>query len=420
MESETGAPARPGEWRSGWPVVAAAMIGIGTGPGLFQNVSSLFIDGMTTSFGWSRGELATAAGLGLLGALAVPFLGRLADRAGARLVIIAAMLTLGIAYAGFAAQTGGLYQYQALVFLLSLTVAGTSAVVYGKLISARFERHRGIALGVATSGIAIASLALSPVIAWVVSSYGWRAGFATLGALVVFVALPLVLFLLRGAATAPTRPGPGNPNATVPVAGMTGAEARRDSRFWRLGLSAALVNVASVGLVTALVPFGQDRGLTLEQAALLVTAFAASQIVGRLLMGALVDRFRPQLMAAGFAGLSALAFIGLQMPEPGLPLLLLLVFAAGLMNGAEHDLLPFLTARLFGLRAYGESYGLLLAIALAGTATGVVTFGRLHDATGDYTAALFLAAGALALSALLFLTLRERPLPLVQAAAEPA
>ena len=65
--------AEPSEWRRGWPLVAAGMIGIGTGPGLFQNISSLFTPGMMNEFGWTRGEIATAAGLGLAGALAVPF-----------------------------------------------------------------------------------------------------------------------------------------------------------------------------------------------------------------------------------------------------------------------------------------------------------------------------------------------------------
>lgn len=359
MKSDAGGTARPGEWRRGWRVVAAAMIGIGMGPGLFQNFSSLFIDGLTSSFGWSRGDLATAAGIGLLGALGGPFLGGLADRAGTRVVIIAAMLLLGLAYAGFASMNGGLWQYLLLVFLLSLSVAGTSAVVYGKLIAARFERHRDMALGVATSGIAISSLALSPLLARVVADHSWRAGFALLGGLVVFVALPAILRLLRGGDAAGARHD------------RRGGAPRR--RFWRLGASAALV-----------------------------------------------DRYRPQAMDTGFALLSALAFLGLVAPAAGLALLLVLVFVAGLMNGAEHDLLPFLVARLFGLRAYGACYGLLLAVALAGTATGVMAFGRLHDATGDYAAALALAAGALGVAGALFYTLRDRPLPLAQTAARPA
>jgi MFS family permease len=401
-------------------VVVAAMTGIGFGPGLFQNLSSLFVVGPVAEFGWSRGDIATAAGLGLLGGLAVPFLGRLVDRVGARAMIVAAMLLLAGVYVGMASMTGPLWQYQALIFGLALAVPGTSAIVYGKLIAQRFEAHRGMALGVATSGISITSLALAPLIGMVIEAYGWRIGVLTVGVVVGALALPAVLLLLRGTPSGATPIDPHQRGATVPIEGMTGAETRRDSRYWRLGLSAAMINVASVGLVTSLVPLGIDRGLSAAEAALLVTSFAASQVLGRLVMGALVDRFPPQATAATFAMISCLAFVALQLPAPGLPLLLGLVFLAGLMNGAEHDLLPFLTARLFGIRAYGEVYGLLVMISLFGTAIGVTAFGRLHDATGAYDSALILAASALAITALIFATLRERPLPHVQAAAVPA
>ncbi|MCD2315257.1 MFS transporter [Sphingomonas sp. IC-11] len=418
MERQPQRPVSAGEWHRGWPVVAAAMIGIGTGPGLFQNLSSLFIVGPIEEFGWSRGDIATAAGLGLLGGLAAPFLGRLADRIGARAIILLAMVLLGLVYAGMASLSGPLWQYQLLIFGLALTVPGTSAIVYGKLISQRFHAHRGIALGIATSGISLSSLALAPVLGAVITAYGWRIGFLALGAVVCGLALPAVLMLLQGEPGQMVRPDPNGASPIV-VEGMTGAEARRDSRYWRLALTAALINVASVGLVTSLVPFGMDRGFGATEAALLVTSFAASQVVGRLVMGAMVDRFRPQLTAAAFALVSALAFVVLQTPTPGLPLLVAAVFFAGLMNGAEHDLLPFLAARLFGLRAYGEVYGLLVMISLFGTAIGVTAFGRLHDATGDYSAALTMAAVALGGAAMLFATLRERPLPHVQVAAQP-
>jgi MFS family permease len=393
------------------------MVGIGFGPGLFQNLSSLFVVGPVAEFGWSRGDIATAAGLGLLGGLAVPFLGRLVDRLGTRVMIVACMLLLGGVYAGMAAMTGALWQYQALIFGLALTVPGTSAIVYGKLIAHRFEAHRGMALGVATSGISITSLALAPVLGAVITAYGWRIGFATMALLVAGLALPAAMTLLRGTRSAPARPVPDSGIAMASDEGMTGAETRRDGRYWRLGLCGALINIASVGLVTSLVPFGMDRGLTAAEAALLVTSFAASQVVGRLVMGALVDRFRPQVTAAAFALVSAGAFVALQVATPGLGMLLALVFLAGLMNGAEHDLLPFLAARLFGIRAYGEVYGLLIMITLIGTATGITSFGRLHDATGNYAIALIVAAIALGITALLFLTLRERPLPRAQGAA---
>ncbi|WEK44718.1 MAG: MFS transporter [Candidatus Sphingomonas colombiensis] len=414
MEQERVADAEHrGEWRGGWRIVAAAMIGIGFGPGLVQNLSSLFVPGLSATFGWTRGDMATAAGIGLIGALFVPLIGRLADRFGARPVIVAGTLLLAGALAAFTVTSGAIWTYQLLIFCSALSVGGTSAVVYGRIIAPRFVRHRGIALGIATSGLSLSTLLLSPVIAGIIADHGWRAGFLTLAGLAALIGLPLVLLLMSGAVVAPVHHA-GVTEDLAPetfLAGMSGREARRDSRFWRLGAAAALINIASVGLVTQLVPFGIDRGLSLEHAALLVTSFAAAQIVGRLAMGLLVDRFPAQRTAAAFAGVSAMAFAALLMPLPGAVAMIAVVFFALLMHGAENDLLPYLTARLFGLRAYGETYGALLTLALFGTAAGVMMFGRIHDSTGDYAISLAIAAGALALAALLFLTLGDRRAP---------
>ena len=64
------APARqPGEWRRGWVVVAASGAMAGTGSGLYQNLSSLFLPGLIEATGATRGAIAAAAAFGLLGAL---------------------------------------------------------------------------------------------------------------------------------------------------------------------------------------------------------------------------------------------------------------------------------------------------------------------------------------------------------------
>lgn len=401
-----GAPA--GEWRRGWPVVLAAMLGAGTGPGLFQNLSSLFTPSLEAAFGWSRGAIATAAGLALIGALVAPLVGRLADRIGVRPVIIGATAALLLGYLGLAALHGSMLHYQAAILVLVLALPGTSSLAYGKLIAARFVAGRGLALAVGTSGLALLTIVAAPLLERTIAAWGWQAGFLLLAAASVAV-LPVILVTIRAAPADLIAPA-GTPAAPLP--GITAAEARRDPRFWRVVLAAVLVNAATTGLVTQLVPLGRELGLGAGEAALLLTAFGASAITGRLGIGLLVDRVAPQPAAAGFAALSALAFAGLALSAASqaggsFGWVAALVFVAGLMNGAENDLLPFLCARLFGLRAYGEIYGSAMPLALLGTAAGIIGFGRLHDATGAYTLALALSAAALVGAGLCFATLRD-------------
>ena len=79
--------------------------------------------------------------------------------------------------------------------------------------------------------------------------------------------------------------------------------------------------------------------------------------------------------------------------------------ATGLANGAEIDLIGFMTARYFGLRAFGQIYGILYAVYVVGASVSVWLYGRVFDLTGSYDTALEMAAATLSLSALLFLLL---------------
>ena len=408
-------PRAASEWRGGWRVVVAAILGAGFGPGLYQNLSSLFTPGLEAAFGWTRGQISTAAGLALIGASIAPLVGRVADRVGVRPVIVASSAVLAAGYLLLAGIGPAIWQYQACILLLVLAVPGTSSLVYGKMIALRFRRHRGTALAIATSGLAVMTILAAPALGWVIDHWGWRRGFVAL-ALASAAALPFILLVIRppSSLAQPTvveqaaEQGAGDAALPAPVEGMTAAQARRDPRFWRVVAAAMLVNLATTGLVTQIVPLGLELGLDSAEAAVLLTSFGASAIAGRLLIGALIDRYPPQPAAAAFALTSALAFLGLAWGSSNVAVVLALVFLAGLMNGAENDLLPFLAARLFGLRSYGEIYGSAMPLTLVGTAIGIIGFGRLHDAFGDYDAALIAGAIALLGAGGCFLSLRDR------------
>lgn len=400
--SEAPPPLHGDEWRRGWVVVAASGAMAGTGSGLYQNLSSLFIPGLIEATGATRGALAAAAAFGLLGALAAPLIGRIVDRIGAVPVIVASALTLGATYLWLSMLGGALWHFQLGIALMAICTPGMSALIYGRFIARRFDAHRGLAMGLATSGVALTTIVVPPLLGWIIAEWGWRAGYYLFAALAVGVGLPMGLLAARGGGEV-ERSAPGAHRGTPPR--------WTDGRFVRIAGATMLINIGTVGLVTQLALVGRERGLGLVEAGFLVSAYGASQIVGRLAMGALIDRFPVPRVAAGFGMASAAGFIALLAGANGFVALTAAVFVAGLLNGAEYDLLPYLTSRLFPLEAYSEVFGRLLLCSILSVGMGLASFGLIHDWTGSYSTALGLGAVTMILATALLASLRVPPPP---------
>ena len=387
---------RAHEWRGGWPVVAGSAAMAGVGAGLYQNLSSLFMPGIQQLTGASRGEIGASAALGLLGALAAPFIGRLADRIGVVPVIVVSALGLAATYVWLSLMSGGLWQFQLGVAFLALTAPGMSAMIYGRLVAKRFDRHRGLALAFATSGLSVTTVVLPAAAGWVIANWGFQAGYQLLAVLAVGVGIPAGLYATRKAG-ALERPAQRERGTKPP--------SWRNLLFWRIASATMLINVGTVGMVTSLALIGGERGLGLAAAGLLLSAYGASQIVGRVVMGALIDRFPVNRIAAAFGLISTAGFIGMMWGVDGLPFMLAAVFVAGLLNGAEYDLLPFLISRLFPLEVYSEVFGRLMLFSILSGGIGLAGFNLLRDWTGSYTAPLGIAAVCMLLAAMLLYTL---------------
>ena len=397
------APPPPiGEWRRGWPVVIGSAAMAGVGAGLYQNLSSLFMPGLQEVTGASRGAIGASAALGLLGALAAPFIGRLADRVGVVRVIVFSALGVAAAHVWLSLMSGGLWQFQIGVALLAISAPGMSALVYGRLVAKCFDRHRGLALAFATSGLSLTTVLLPAAIGWIIANWGLKAGYYSLAALAVGIGIPAGLYACRkaGALERPARREPGSKPPSW-----------KNLLFWRIASATMLINIGTVGMVTSLAMIGAERGLGLAAAGLLLSSYGASQIVGRIAMGALIDRFAVNRIAAAFGLVSTAGFFGMQWGVDSLPFMLVAVFVAGLLNGAEYDLLPFLTSRLFPIGDYGEVFGRLYLFSLLSSGVGLAGFGLLHDWTGSYDAPLGIGTICMLLAAMLLYTLPPtRPL----------
>jgi len=226
---------------------------------------------------------------------------------------------------------------------------------------------------------------------------GWRQACVVL-AIVVAFAVPIVGLLMS---RSPIESSHGHVRRDSGDSLLGGVLS--DRIFWILLGSFSLIPMAVGGLQLHLLAFLADANIDPIEAGRIASLTGAFLIVGRIGVGWLVDRIFAPLVAAvamiiSALAIAAVAIIGAKAAPLG-------AVAVGLSNGAEIDLIGYLTARYFGTPAYGRIYGLLYAAYLLSASLSVVFYGWIFDSMGSYAVAVRAAPAFLIASAALFLTL---------------
>jgi MFS family permease len=384
------------EWRKGWRTLLAAAIGSATGLALYAYIVSLFLKHHVAEFGWSRGDAALASMATLTAGLLAPFVGRLTDQIGIRPVILVGATGFAGATVGLATQSGVLWHYYGWIFLLVFFGLGTTSITWARAVSGAFDRSRGLALSLALSGVVISAAVMQQALNAVMEAYGWRAGWLLVGAtglggaLIALVVLP------------PTRE-PVRQDAGVQSYALV--DAIRSRAFWCLVGGMFLINIPSGGLMNQMAALISDKGYSGGEVATIMSAFAASVAIGRLIAGFCLDRFAPPLVAFIAMALPAVGCVMLLGDGAVLWAVIAGIVFAGLSQGAEGDIGPYIVSRYFGLPAFGVIMGSVNAGVVSGTAFGGILFGQTHDLRGDYDLALWIGAGCFLVGATLFLGL---------------
>ena len=401
----------PPALRNPWWVVFGSMVGliVGNGPIVFFTFG-LFLLPVTREFGWDRATFSSSLLVGhALAAAAYPFLGRAIDRFGVRRVSLTSIVLFALSIAALSQTPPSSTVFIAMAGLCGLFSAGQAPLPYAKAVSSWFDERRGLALGIAMTGIGIGATLVPQFARAVIAAYGWRTGYVALGALMLVIAFPAVAIFIRepDARTRALTYGDG----VVP--GLTVGESLRTSSFWLLAIPVFLVVTTINGIVGHLVPLLTDRGFELRQATATLSVVGLSTIAGRLVSGYLLDKYFAPFVTAVLFLLPLVGVSILALGAGGVsPVLAAMTLGFGL--GAEIDVIGFMVSRYFGLRAYGEIYGCMFAIFTVGTGLGPVLMGLSFDATGSYTVTLTLFGVALVCASVLVARLGRYTFPSVR------
>lgn len=378
----------------GWVIVGVTVIGLATGwaaIGIFG--FGAFVGPLQSEFGWQRGELSFAqVVINLTGTLVAPVLGLLVDRYGVKRVLAPSTFALGILVASLYLLTDNIWHFYTVWFLVALLGCAASPLCYSRVIVNWFDDRRGIALGIGLSGVGLGA-ALMPVVAQaLISGFGWRVAYLSLGLVLVGITTPLILILLRDAPVDVSREplqGSGGDIGSKLTSGFTVRQAFAQRSVWFIAIIFMFTSMAVTAVVVHLIPMLVSRGFTPENAAKLQGLLGVSLIFGRIFVGYLVDRFFAPRIAMIFLFGPVLGTCILASGMSG-PAVYIAVTLVGLAIGAEFDLLGYLTSRYVGIFSYGTIFGFLFAAFQTGSAAGAVIMGYCHDFTGDYTLALWL------------------------------
>ena len=385
-----------------WWIVAVAALGLSTSPGQFAyGAFSLFIEPLEQEFGWARADMSLALTLFTLClAVTLPFMGRLVDRYGSRRVLAPSMLVLGAGLCVLGWRLDALWILLTVYVLIGVLGAGANSPPYMRTVSSWFDRRRGLAIGTAMAGAGLGYAYVPPMVRYINDTYGWRFSFLALGAIIIFVATPLVALFLKDPPHPQTAPTPGREGGAGETAGDAWREAMGRGVFWMLICVFALLSFSLYGMLAHFKPMLSGMGVPGEEAGWIAGMVGIAVMVSRVVIGYLIDRiFAPRvalvvflLSAAGMVVLSTGNAAGFAIPA---------ALLLGLSMGAEIDLLAYLAGRYFGLKSFAVIYGLLFSAFLAGTALGPWAYGAAYDAQGTYATMLLIGAGCCAAAALI-------------------
>lgn len=372
---------------------------------------SIFVAPLEKEFGWNRAQTSWIFTVAIF-VFGTSFVvaGRLQDKMGPRNISIIGGIALGLAFV-LASRTDSLtWSILTLGVVLGLG-NGFGYATPIPVLSKWFPDKRGLAVGLAVAGYGAGSAIIGLVGPKMLLAFGWRGTFLYLG-IAYFVATMIAAVLLVNPPAGWKPAGWTAPTASKVAAttyDYTPGEMVRTKQFPLMWIAYCLGAAAGLMTISQLVPFAKSVGLPATAATLTLLIAAFGNASGRILSGAMSDKFGRLQTLRLMIIISAIA-----MPIIGnvksLGLVYLMIIVVYYCFGTLLSVFPSTTADFFGTKNLGVNYGwVFTAYAVAGI-VGPMIGGYMFKTYNNYTVA-FYTAGVLALVAFICILSASRPEP---------
>lgn len=385
----------------GW-LIACAVMAAALAMGLRQSFG-LFLAPMTTDLGWSTSGFALAIALQvLLNGFSQPIAGQIADRIGARPVIMGGAVFYSLGILGMALSEGlPMFTFFAGIVMGVAVSAAGMPVISASLTRLLPPEMRGRAVGLATAGSSFGQFLVVPLSQLGINLMGWQ-GALYLMAGAALLMIPLALPLSDQAAP----PKAGEVEQTAMEALRT---ALASPSFWCLFFGFFVCGVHVSFLAVHLPGFVATCHLPASVGAAAIALIGLFNVVGSLGAGELSQRWRRrELLVLIYASRGVLMAIFLFADKTTANVLIFSAFM-GLLWLSTVPPTVALVARNFGTRWLATIFGLVFLGHQLGGFTGAFLGGVIFDRTGSYDLMWSISIAAAAFAALIHLPVRDGP-----------
>jgi MFS family permease len=394
-----------------WIRLAASLL-LGTIGGAGMYVVVVVLPLVQAEFATARMGASLPYTMNLIGfAIGSISMGMVSDRfrVWVSVLIGAAFVAVGFAIAAYAPSVA---VFAAGSFVIGIGNSATFAPLVAD-ISLWFDRRRGIAVAIVSSGNYLAGGVWPTLSHALIEAYGWRSTYMAIG-LVSFALIVVLAWLLKPAAPAFAAPARTAPQPAQPT---TAAAAERPLGLAPNGLQ-VLLCIAGVGCCVAMsmpqvhiVALCADLGYGSARGAEILSVMLGCGVVSRLVSGWISDHIGGARTLLLGAVLQAVALV-LFLPNQSLGMLMAAAALFGLFQGGIVPSYAMIVREHFRPSETGTRVGLVITATLLGMAFGGWVSGALFDWTGSYDAAFVngILWNMVTIAIALFLVVRGRPL----------
>jgi len=403
-----------------WTVLTGGFLAF-WGHGYHSYGFSALFKPISSELGFGRATTSVAASIGRLeGGFEAPLSGWITDRFGPRWIVIFGIVVMGLSLVlmNFINSLWAFYVVWGVMFGTGFNTAVTLPL--DTAISNWFVRKRGLALSIKMVFSGLSGVLVLPLVAWLISTQGWRMTCLIGGLVMVLVGLPLAWFFLKqhrpeyyGLLPDGTSPEEGVADADkmidrgveyaaeVQEVEFTIRQAMKTPAYWLLivvhgvhGLAASAINIHCI-------PFLTDIGIDPLGAAGMMAIMVGASIPARPISGFLSDRISRNKLRFLLATAYLLQGIGLAifLLNQTTAMIYIWFVLYGLGMGAAWTLSSPVRARYFGRKAFGSIGGSSMMFLTPIGVAAPIYLGWVYDTTGSYMTGFTLMAALLVAAA---------------------